>query len=164
MYRVTMRDEQTSETQVLDAVTLPEAIQQAKAACREWAEGGEWGPRGCEVCVHYIVECADEAPDEWEEEREGWVLVEVPADEDELIREAGGDPDCDHEWTGEGEGGIAENPGVWGSNHGGIYTRRHCSRCGVVRIEDTGATDCRGARTTVVRFEAPAMVRYAVEA
>ncbi len=48
------------------------------------------------------------------------------------------EPDCTesaHEWTGEGCGGLSENPGVFGRGGTTIAIVRRCSHCGVVRTE-----------------------------
>ena len=46
-------------------------------------------------------------------------------------------PDGEHDWTAEGEGGCAENPGVW--SHGGtaMSVGHHCRTCGLSRTVRT---------------------------
>ena len=47
-----------------------------------------------------------------------------------------------HDWTATRavEGGLEENPGVFG-NGGGVVIHTHCTRCPATRTEDTWATD-----------------------
>lgn len=69
---------------------------------------------------------------------------------DDYTHGPGCDGDCDaveptpeciegyqHRWTGEGLGGVDENPGVWYSGHSGtsITIRRRCVVCGMHRRE-----------------------------
>lgn len=55
----------------------------------------------------------------------------LAVDEDALIAEAGGDPDCAHEWTG--KGGCTQNPGVWSTGGTSFLFREHCAHCGIVK-------------------------------
>lgn len=63
-----------------------------------------------------------------------------------------------HEWTAtvEREGGLAENPGVWG-NGGGVVIHEHCKHCDMLRVRDTWATNpddgSQGHETTI--YERP---------
>lgn len=57
----------------------------------------------------------------------------LAVDEDALIAQAGGDADCDHEWTSQGEGGCDQNPGVWSVGGTTMLYREHCARCCIVR-------------------------------
>lgn len=56
------------------------------------------------------------------------------------------EPDCPydkpHVWTAtyEKEGGLEENPGVFGHG-GGVILNQHCAKCGMKRIRDTWATN-----------------------
>ena len=46
-------------------------------------------------------------------------------------------PECSdergHHWSSAGEGGCAENPGVWSMGGTTLAFRAHCTRCGLVR-------------------------------
>lgn len=69
-------------------------------------------------------------------------------------------PDCTdvggHQWTGEGEGGSDENPGVFGSG-GGVIIHEHCKLCGIRRITDTWANGPGGEQGyETVRYESGA--------
>jgi len=41
----------------------------------------------------------------------------------------------DHDWTGQGHGGLDENPGVWSAGGTGTRSEEHCRRCGLMRVE-----------------------------
>ena len=44
-------------------------------------------------------------------------------------------PEADeHDWTSEGEGGCAENPGVWSTGGTGVTFRQHCRQCDLKRV------------------------------
>lgn len=69
------------------------------------------------------------------------------------------DPRCEktdngeHEWvaTLEREGGIAENPGVWGHG-GGVIINDHCKHCDLERQTNTWESDHRGQPYKTVRY------------
>jgi hypothetical protein len=114
-------------TDFFDEDSLAEARAAADEACVEWASGEEWGEEGAAVPVYYRI--SDE---------EGVVVsgsVLVPPNHAALIRRAGGDPSCDHQWSREGEDGVGENPGVWSLGGTTIEICSHCTRCGVSRKE-----------------------------
>ena len=60
-----------------------------------------------------------------------------------------------HDWQSPFEvvGGCEKNPGVWGSEHGGLLIRMVCSHCGIYREKDTGATNNCGKRATSISYE-----------
>ena len=70
-------------------------------------------------------------------------------------------PDCekghDHDWCSpQWLGGLSENPGVWGSRHGGVRIKEVCAHCGRYRITDTGATDsAAGQQCESVEYREP---------
>lgn len=64
----------------------------------------------------------------------------------------------DHEWEAPHHlvGGLEENPGVHGSNNGGIVMLQVCRKCGTYRHTDTGATEsATGATTTRTTYQEP---------
>lgn len=70
------------------------------------------------------------------------------------------EPECEdgaeHDWQSPLSlvGGIAENPGVWGSGHGGVSITEACVRCGCKRTKDTGGTDpYDGTQMETVEYE-----------
>lgn len=135
--------------ETMDFYDRPSAAEIAKA-CRDWVEGGEWGDEGARVLVSWSLANAD-----GDEIDSGDEDVEVEADEDEMIRAAGGDPNCRHDWTAEGEGGCDENPGVWSTGGTSMMYREHCRRCGIIRtVCDPGSQRNPGERTTVT-YELP---------
>lgn len=144
-YTLEMRDDASRETRTITATTLDDAREQADAETEEWIEGGEWGRAGASVRASWTL--TDEAGDEV---ADGAVTVEIEPDHDALIRDAGGDPDCDHAWSSEGEGGCAENPGVWSTGGTSIVTAEHCTRCGLHRVtKHTGSQRNPGEHDTV---------------
>ena len=106
--------------------TMAEALEQAEEICRE----GEWGDEGALVSVW--VEEVDE--DGKQIDRDD-IEVSIEPDHEELIRRAGGDTDCEHEWSSEGEGGCTENPGVWSRGGTTLVIKSHCIMCGLKRTE-----------------------------
>lgn len=144
-YTLKMRDDQCDKTREIDAESIDEAIDIADAETTEWIEGGEWGNEGASVTAWWTL-----IDDEGDEVVEGSVTVEIAPDHTALIRAAGGDVRCDHEWTSEGEGGCDENPGAWSTGGTSMLFRSHCSRCGLVRIEHmTGSQKNPGEHDTV---------------
>lgn len=135
-YQVSIRiqDGMGDMTQEIEAADLAAAEEMAAEMADEFVRDGEWGNDGASVGVRWAITQADEDGDEVELASDG-LTVEIEPDHDSLIRKAGGDPDCDHEWTSEGEGGCDENPGVW--SHGGtsMSFASHCRTCGLHRVE-----------------------------
>ena len=145
-YTVQMRDDGgATHSATVEVTAGTEAAQDAEAqrlaeqAARDWARDGDWGNDGAVVTVWYTLEDDDS---EWAEE---YVEVEIEPDHSALIRAADGrpqrescgdDPD-DHAWTGDGEGGVSENPGVWSTGGTSMVIHTHCRRCGLHRTERT---------------------------
>jgi len=126
--RDTIIDEGTESEQ--DAA----AQEWAREECDDWARGGDWGDAGACVVVRYTLSDSD-SDSEWE----GRVDVEIEPDHDALIRDVGGDTECEHEWTREGQGGCDENPGVWSLGGTAMKYSEHCAICGLRRtITDPG--------------------------
>lgn len=152
-YRLEMRDGQCSESVEFDHE--PDAAE-CEEACEEWVSGGDWGSDGASISVGWTVTAHREGDEDDEEVTSGHHTVEVKPDHDSLIRAAGGDPECDHDWTSEGEGGCSESPGVW--SHGGtsMSFASHCRLCGLHRREyHTGSQRNPGEHDTV-SYEQPA--------
>ena len=114
-----------SET-IEGVTTMAEALEQAEEMCKD----GEWGDEGALISVW--VEEVDE--DGKQIDRED-IEVSIEPDHEEMIRKAGGDTDCDHEWNSEGEGGCTENPGVWSRGGTTLVFKSHCTKCGLKRTE-----------------------------
>lgn len=66
------------------------------------------------------------------------------------------DDDTEHDWRSPYSvlGGLKENPGVWGSDHGGVKCREVCLYCGTYKTEDSGGTDrSNGTRMDTTSYE-----------
>lgn len=134
-----------------------ESMEAAIEAGREWIEAGEWGdyqgPLECEVGP--IIYDEDGEVDEdstYDADREdcsGEIAAEDPECEE--------DEDGEHDWQAPYEvvGGLKENPGVWGSQHGKVKCTEVCAHCGRYRHTNDGATDDSGNAKTVVTFRDP---------
>jgi len=118
----------------VEADSLAEAVSLAEEMTRE----GEWGDHGARVRV--TVTGDDDANADQSEELD----VEIPPDHRALIAEVTRDHDpailCgpeheDHDWTGEGEGGCHEHPGVWSTGGTSLRVHRHCRRCPLALVE-----------------------------
>lgn len=149
-YTLTMRDDASvTEERTITAETLAEAIERVADEATDWVSDGEWGDSGASVNVRWSL--TDESGDEVASD---WVTVDVEPDREALAREAADDPDCDHDWTREGEGGCAENPGVFGGAGTALSTSQHCRHCGLREIEHhAGSQRNPGQPATRVYYE-----------
>lgn len=132
-YYVQMREPRGgSHTAMVIAETDCEAHQLAAGELADWVADGEWGIEGATINASYRLRWWGKPQTDWCD----WVsvVVDIPFDEAALMREAGADPDCAHEWTSEGEGGDDANPGVWSTGGTGIVVRAHCRHCQLVRL------------------------------
>lgn len=103
----------------------------AEEAAAAWIREGEWGDEGAIVWARYWWEDADYDTSDYARTDD----IEIEPNHDRLIAAAGGDTDCDHDWTSDGEGGLAENPGVWSRGGTTMQYADHCRRCGLHRVE-----------------------------
>lgn len=129
--------------EIIDAGSMEEA----EAVAEDLLRDGDWGPEGGEVSARVIA--TDQ--DGHEVDRRS-VTVTLEPNEHELIERAGGDPDCTHHWTSEGEGGCDENPGVWGIGGAAVLIREHCSVCGIIRETVTGDVDTPSRNSVTYRL------------
>lgn len=135
VYTLELRDDGGSREKIKFVGEEPTSRQIADE-CEGWVCDGDWGDDGASVEVHWTV-----TDDDDDEVDSGWETVEVEADHAALIsaadrddRGCGSDPD-DHDWTSEGEGGLAENPGVWATGGTSMVFCSHCRTCGLHRVE-----------------------------
>lgn len=150
-YTLHMRDEGGStETATIEADALAGAVAQVDAECRSWVEDGSWGDDGASVQVWWTLH--DDAGDEV---ADGSSEVEIEPTHDALIRDAGGDTACEHEWTAEGEGGCRENPGVWSVGGTAMTFRAHCRLCGLIRIERSTGSQRNPGEHDTVQYQQP---------
>lgn len=150
-YNLTMRDSQTNDTKVIEADTLEDAREQADAETEAWIEDGEWGSDGASIGAWWTL--SDEDGDEIDT---GSVTVDIEPDHDALISAAGGDTDCDHDWSAEGEGGLSENPGVWSTGGTAMVFHAHCRSCGLHRKERSTGSQRNPGEHDTVEYEQPA--------
>lgn len=115
----------------LQATTIVQALTEAEELLR----AGDYGDAGGWV-VGYVHRCV-EGRSTQTERIEFWLEPNHAA----LIAAAGGSRNCPHEWTSDGEGGLAENPGVYGIGGAAIMARDHCRFCGVRRETISGDTN-----------------------
>lgn len=76
----------------------------------------------------------------------------------DLVPEGEEVDECGHSWTSNAPvsvlGGIKENPGVWGSGHGGVSMKEVCRCCGMYKTTDNGATlPSNGTQATSISYE-----------
>ena len=143
-YSLNLRDDQCDIDREIDADSIADAVGQVRGEADDWVSEGEWGEDGASVTVYWQLSDDDEIL------REGTLSVEIEPDHTALILLAGGDPDCDHVWSSEGEGGCDENPGVWSTGGTTIVTREHCTCCGLIRESvSLGSQRNPGERDTV---------------
>ncbi len=128
LYKLWISDGNANETFEIEVENLNEAMEVTEKEVENWVDAGEWGNQGAVVEVNWTL------TDEDGEENRGFTRVVVPPDIDALIEEAGGDTQCDHDWSNEGEGGCTENPGVWSVGTGLVF-KSHCTKCGLLRRE-----------------------------
>ena len=131
-YWLRVGDREVVDIIEIDAENLDDAIEIADAKAEEWPEGGEWGDEGTTVGVFWEL-YDDEACDN--EIESGYVNVDIEPNHDALIRDAGGNTSCDHEWSREDEGGLEENPGVFLGPGDSTIVYSHCQECGLHRKE-----------------------------
>src|SRR6185437_5095337 len=122
-----------SATITIEADDHDEAETLARRETRDWIREGDWGIEGARVRAYYSVVDSDGDTVVDNESTE----VEIEPDHEELMRRAGADPDCEHEWTSEGEGGCDSNPGVWSTGGTSMTFASHCRLCGLHKTEHT---------------------------
>lgn len=119
----------------------------------DWTAEGEWGDEGASVDYWWTLYAVTSEGEE--EVAEGRGSVEIEPDHDAMIRAAGGDADCDHEWTSEGEGGCRENPGVWSTGGTSMSFASHCRACGLHRNEYSCGSQRNPGERDTVSYEQP---------
>jgi hypothetical protein len=151
-YTVTVSDDGGSETIEFEAESDDEATQEAEDIAVDWIENGDWGDEGALVDWRASVEDED---DNTVAELSG--TVEIEPDHAALMRQAGADPDCEHEWTAdeEHEGGCRENPGVWSLGGTTLRFADHCLLCGLQRIRTEYGSQRNPGEADTVEYSMP---------
>jgi hypothetical protein len=133
-----------SELTAIEVSAKAELETAATAACKDWAQKGDWGENGAVVHVHWEVVGVDGSTAHELVGESGDVDVEIEPDHASLIRRCGGadhktedgrcgsDP-ASHDWTSAGEDGCSDNPGVFALGGTKIEYNTHCRRCGLHR-------------------------------
>lgn len=126
-------------------------VDSTEAAAQAYVDGGDWNlePGDRSICVHVRV-WAERDEDNLPVDPETYrIPVHAPAPRCE-------DPEG-HDWQAPHDivGGVAENPGVFGSSHGGVKIVEHCPSCDTLRTTDSGATDHTGQRFEAVTYTQP---------
>lgn len=141
--RLEIRDDQCQCSTTVDIDDRSDAA--ISAACDEWVEGDEWGDDGASITTRWTL-----YDDDGNEIDSGSNETEIEPNHEALIRAAGGDVECNHDWTSEGEGGCDENPGVWSLGGTAMKFRAHCRHCGLIRVvRSTGSQRNPGEHDTV---------------
>jgi len=144
-YYVTMQDGVCEETRTLKAECLQEVVNQVQGEADDWCSAGEWGDHGASIPIHWTL--YDERK---YEVGSGSIEVNIEPNHEALIAAAGGDADCEHDWTSENEGGCDENPGVWSTGGTSMVFVEHCRKCNLRRIKNiTGSQRNPGEHDTV---------------
>ena len=151
------RDESATEVEYAhDEYTTAEEVASA------YVNDGDWGDdlSGCvDVSVWRVG--LDSDGDDWPvEDGGGSVDLAHVLDHGPAIRSVMGDAGCgdspdDHEWTSEGEGGSAANPGVWSVGGTGLSVSSHCRVCGLRREEYFPGSQRDPGEGDEVRYLAP---------
>lgn len=145
-YVIYMHDDNSN-----NKVTFMEQPDKIDIQCEieNWVKDGEWGDNGASISVNWTLKKDGEEIDD------GWYTVDIEPNEKALIEAAGGNINCNHDWTAEGEGGCTENPGVWSTGGTSMSFATHCRKCGLHRTEYiTGSQHNPGEHDTVA-FQQP---------
>lgn len=132
--------------------TADEALDAGEAHARAEAPNGDYGQDehgGARVRLTITVQSSTGA------EQSRTIEIDIEPDHDAAIKAAGGDPDCDHDWSGEGEGGCDQNPGVWSTGGTSFRTVSHCTGCGVRRIEHVTGSQSNPGDVDTTTYEMP---------
>jgi len=148
---LTTYDDSGTEVHEIDADTEEKMREVAEEICGDiltsWESDGDYEERTMRWAITDWSGCEVDSDS---------YTVQIDADHDRLIRDAGGDADCDHDWTSEGEGGCIENPGVYSRGGTTISTSDHCRKCGLHRdILHRGSQRNPGEAETSVSYRQP---------
>lgn len=122
----------------IEADTNNDAANLAKEALEDWIADGDYQPEGEAVRLDCYIELDGPYVDEdceipadncgtWTESQ----AIDLEPDHDALIKAAGGDTECDHDWQEPDDGFRGA------SSHGGttFSFTKYCSHCGLQRTE-----------------------------
>ena len=149
-YTLNMGEGGAAESIEIDADDLDHARYLAGVETENWISDGDWGIDGASVDGWWTIK-----DEEGDTIASGYVTVEIEPDHEALMDAAGADPDCDHEWTSEGEGGCESNPGVWATGGTSMMFRSHCIHCGLIKIEHTTGWQRNPGEHDTVEYRLP---------
>ena len=149
IYEIEMRDDGGGQCAIFVESTPATLESDAQCECQEWAEEGEWGDAGASIPMGWT------AYQNGVKVASGSYEAEIEPNHDALIREAGGYPECEHDWTAKGEGGCKENPGVWSMGGTSISYSTHCQHCGLHRNEITTGSQRNPGEHDTVEYSQP---------
>jgi hypothetical protein len=156
-YTLELRDESGySEFTTLEAEGPEAAAERAYATLEGWIRGGDWGDAGACVGAGWLLYDVD-AEEGDDPIDTGSMEVAIEPDHRALIRRAGGDPDCDHEWvsTARIDGGLRENPGVFSAGGTTMILSDHCRLCGLRRTRTHLGRQRNPGEADTVRYQQP---------
>ena len=166
-YTVALGTDSVETTEVIKAYTLAGAEYLAEQRAQEWLEDGEFvseDGEGFEVQATWQIFNGfnnDNLPALGSRVAYGNVTYTILPDHDLLIEKAGGNADCEHDWTAlyEVEGGMKENPGVW-STGGTTYVHAdHCSKCSLARKQTNYGSQRNPGQVDKVEYS---IMKYAI--
>jgi hypothetical protein len=118
-----------------------ETFEDAKDEARDWILAGSWEPSG-DTIDYWITDVAADERHFFE--------TDIPPVEPACVDRG------EHELTGEGCGGVDENPGVWSKGGTTLVFVRRCLKCGRVRREiNRGAQRNPNEARVTVTWTAP---------
>ncbi len=141
--RLKMRDGQGGEKTI-----EIQDVEDIATECQMWAGDGEWGNEGALISVNWWL-----FDDEGVEIKSGTEDVQIDPDHKALTLAAGGNPECEHDWSSEGEGGCTENPGVWSTGGTTMVYSSHCTLCGLHRVETQYGSQRNPEQHDTVQYE-----------
>jgi hypothetical protein len=150
------------DTVTIYAPTQDAACDVAGDTLQTWVESGDYSDgnlNGCAVSAYWRLYDPRQLDEDGDEVMvaDARVTVEIEPDHDELIRRAGGDTDCDHDFisTVEVEGGCDSNPGVWSTGGTSMRFKSHCRHCGLKKTEHHCGSQRNPGEHDTVSYEMP---------
>ena len=138
-FYVTLTDGHEEETRQVTS-TLAELPHKAELVLYDWILDGGWEDEGTIVQGQWIARLADEIV------AEGSLDVDLKPDDSALIRQAGGNPYCDHLWIDSGSVSLGGTT---------LVHESHCSICRLIRSETCYGSQRNPEQADKVRYSMP---------